>query len=106
MSLSNDTLSDGERGSVATESNQSRRVPMWCVYILECRDGAYYTGLTADLERRLREHREGTAHYTGYNPPVKLLYQESFAIKSEAEQREAKLKRWSQSNGPERSSLD
>ena len=67
----------------------------WYVYILRCRDGAYYTGLTADLDRRLREHREGTTHYTGYNPPTGLLYVEEFGTKTEAERREAQIKRWS-----------
>lgn len=67
----------------------------WYVYILQCEDGAYYTGLTTDLERRLREHREGTTHYTGYNPPVGVMYVEPFQTKVEAERRETQIKRWS-----------
>jgi putative endonuclease len=31
---------------------------MWHVYILECADGSLYTGVTTDLKRHLKEHRE------------------------------------------------
>ena len=68
---------------------------MWTVYILECEDGSFYTGVASDLNRRLKEHRVGTSHYTGYNPPVRLVYQESYPTKTDAENREAQIKRWS-----------
>ncbi|HCQ17085.1 MAG TPA: hypothetical protein DIU20_12525, partial [Cryomorphaceae bacterium] len=29
------------------------------VYILQCKDGTYYTGMTNDLEKRLAQHQEG-----------------------------------------------
>jgi len=29
----------------------------WCVYILECKDGSYYTGVTNDVEKRMKAHR-------------------------------------------------
>ena len=31
----------------------------WCVYILECLDGSYYTGITNDLEKRMTAHQSG-----------------------------------------------
>lgn len=31
----------------------------WLVYLLECRDGSFYTGVTNDLEKRLRTHAFG-----------------------------------------------
>ncbi len=31
----------------------------WFVYILECCDGSYYTGVTNDVEERMRAHQEG-----------------------------------------------
>lgn len=40
---------------------------MYCTYILRCKDNSLYTGITTDLERRLREHKqkgEKTAKYT------------------------------------------
>ncbi len=31
----------------------------WFVYLLECADGTYYTGVAPDLEERLRKHNAG-----------------------------------------------
>ncbi|MCH2208939.1 MAG: GIY-YIG nuclease family protein [Lentisphaerales bacterium] len=45
-------------------------------YILKCADGTFYTGITTDLERRLRQHNGeivGGARYTAARQPVKLL---------------------------------
>jgi putative endonuclease len=45
------------------------------VYILQCRDGSYYTGSTPDLERRLAEHQRGEGgKYTSLRLPVRLAY--------------------------------
>jgi putative endonuclease len=44
------------------------------VYLLECSNGNYYTGYTTDLERRYKEHREGSAKckYTRSFPPLRI----------------------------------
>jgi len=49
---------------------------MWQVYILKCADGAFYTGITTDLYRRVVEHNSSTlgAKYTRVRRPVKLVY--------------------------------
>ena len=31
----------------------------WFVYILECKDGSYYTGITNDIEKRMKVHSCG-----------------------------------------------
>lgn len=31
----------------------------WFVYILECLDGSYYTGVTNDIEKRMKAHKSG-----------------------------------------------
>jgi len=31
----------------------------WFVYILECSDGSFYTGVTNDLENRMKVHASG-----------------------------------------------
>ena len=69
-------------------------VVMWYVYTLECRNKALYTGITNNLDRRFREHLKKTTHYTGYNPPLKILYKERFSTKSKAMKREAQIKGW------------
>jgi putative endonuclease len=44
------------------------------VYILECENGAFYTGYTTDLVRRYQEHVAGTGKckYTRSFKPVKI----------------------------------
>ena len=31
----------------------------WCVYILECLDNSYYTGITNNLDKRMSTHKSG-----------------------------------------------
>ena len=66
----------------------------WHVYILECRGGTLYTGVTTDVTRRFHEHQRTPARYTAYNPPVRIVYTESFRQKPAAFTREAQIKRW------------
>jgi putative endonuclease len=66
----------------------------WFVYIVECRDGSLYTGITNDLVKRLAAHNAGTgAKYTAPRRPVRLRYQETVADRSSASQREAAIKK-------------
>jgi predicted GIY-YIG superfamily endonuclease len=65
----------------------------WYVYIVECRDGSLYTGITNDLERRVQEHNEGTAsRYTRSRRPVVLRYSEPQPSRSAALIRECAIK--------------
>ena len=67
----------------------------WQLYILKCRDGSYYTGITTDLKRRLDQHNAGTgSKYTRSRRPVKLAYCERQASESSARKREHQIKRW------------
>ena len=64
------------------------------MYVLECRDGSYYTGYTTDVRKRLSVHNSGKgAKYTRARLPVKLIYAQGFASKEEAMSAEALLKR-------------
>jgi putative endonuclease len=72
------------------------KTPSWFVYILCCADGTLYTGITTDLERRLREHNAGRsvgARYTRARRPVTLVHAETVASRAEAARREAAIKR-------------
>lgn len=66
----------------------------WFVYILRCRDGSLYTGITTDLARRLAEHNAGRAgaRYTRSRRPVTLAYAEPAVSRSAAARREFELK--------------
>lgn len=69
---------------------------MWYVYILECADDTFYTGITTDLDTRLKEHNAGDgARYTRARRPVRLIYSESAPNRSEAQSREYRIKQLS-----------
>ena len=64
------------------------------MYVVECRDGSYYTGYTTDIKKRVAVHNSGKgAKYTRARLPVKLIYAQGFASKEEAMSAEALLKR-------------
>jgi putative endonuclease len=66
----------------------------WIVYLLRCRDGSLYCGITNDLAKRLRAHANGKAsRYTRSRLPIALAYTESQKSKSAALMREAAIKR-------------
>ncbi len=69
----------------------------YSVYILECSDGSYYTGVTNNLERRLWEHNTGFNNgcYTYTKRPVKLKYYETSKDIKQVILREKQLKGWS-----------
>lgn len=89
------------------------------VYMLETERGTIYTGITTDVQRRYKEHLEGShkknmscsndknadsskskgltggkgAKYTNANKPVKILYTKEYETKSEAMKEEYRIKR-------------
>ena len=67
------------------------------VYILKCNDKSYYTGITNNLERRLKQHNLGTdkTSYTYPRRPVEVVYHESFSNYYLAIGWETKIKNWS-----------
>lgn len=66
----------------------------WYVYILRCKDGTLYTGMTDDVPRRLAAHRAGKgAKYTRGRSPLELVYREECTDRSAALRREIAVKR-------------
>jgi len=81
-------------GQVASES-RGENINNWYVYILECSDGTYYTGITNNLEKRLHAHQKETAaRYTAQRLPVKLCYSKGGYSQGEARKEEIILKDW------------
>lgn len=66
------------------------------VYVLECRDKSYYTGITSDLAKRLYEHNDGRNNrcYTFSRRPVTLKYFCRFADPRQAIAFEKQIKGW------------
>jgi putative endonuclease len=72
---------------------------MKCVflYIVECSDGSYYTGITNNPERRMNEHNAGfdKESYTYSRRPVILKYCTEFYDPNLAIYWEKRIKGWS-----------
>lgn len=69
---------------------------MYFVYLLECADKSIYTGITTDVKRRFKEHKEGIGSaYTKAHGAVKILYKEKHKDRSSASKREVEIKSWS-----------
>jgi len=66
------------------------------VYMLLCRDGSYYVGLTRDgLDKRLAEHRSGRfPGYTHSRRPVRLIWSTDFQWLKDAIACERRIKGW------------
>lgn len=65
----------------------------WFVYLLLCRSGRIYTGVTPGLDHRMKAHKTGRgALFTKMDPPVRLLAAKPFASKGEALQIERQVK--------------
>lgn len=64
------------------------------MYILTCSDNTYYTGITNDLNKRIKTHNSGKgAKYTKNRLPVVLLEYKVVNNKSEALKLEYKVKK-------------
>ena len=65
-------------------------------YVLLCRDGTYYTGVTSMLERRIAQHERGTFPkcYTFRRRPVKVVHVSQFSTAFEAIAAEKIVKQW------------
>ncbi len=65
----------------------------WFVYILECMDESLYTGITNDLDKRMKAHDNGTgSKYVRRKGFLQLLHAIKVADKSEAAKLEYKIK--------------
>ncbi len=72
---------------------RAARISGWFVYIVRCADGTFYTGIAKDVNRRCRQHNDGTAsRYTRSRLPVRLVHQEAALDQGAALRREAAIK--------------
>ena len=69
----------------------------WFVYIVECKDSTFYTGLTWNLKQRIKNHNsvKYRLSFTKSRLPVKLVYWEKHENKIEAAKREKIIKDYS-----------
>ena len=66
----------------------------WFVYILECHDGSFYTGVTNDVDKRMKIHAEGKgSKYVRLKRFRKLLRARECVSRSDAQKAECEIKR-------------
>lgn len=65
----------------------------WMLYLLECRGGSYYAGITKDLPGRFSAHLAGKgARYTRAHPPLRILASRGYPDRATASRAEWQLK--------------
>ena len=69
------------------------------VYILQCADDSFYTGITSELDERIYEHQSGhdPRSYTFSRRPLELVYSVDFAEVNDAIAFEKQDKGWRRS---------
>lgn len=71
---------------------------MWFIYVLLCKDKSLYTGISNNLEQRIKDHQHGKGgKYTKSHKVLKLLYCEQVPDRSSALKRELEIKSWPKS---------
>ncbi len=65
--------------------------------MIRCSDASLYTGVTTDIDRRFKEHKEGKvgAKYTRAKIAISIAYIEACTSRSEAQTKEAAYKKLS-----------
>lgn len=67
----------------------------WSIYLVRCRDGSIYTGISTDVQRRINEHEGGGkgAKFLRGKGPLELVYERAVGSRSLALQLENRIKR-------------
>ena len=76
----------------------------WYLYVVRCRDGALYTGISTDIDRRLAEHRGGGdagSKYLKGRAPLTLLFRKRSGSRSLALKVENRVKKLSKAKKEE-----
>lgn len=60
-----------------TQENQEEDKKHWHVYLLECKDGSFYTGVTNNLDKRMNDHAKGKGSKYVYSKGFKRLISSS-----------------------------
>ncbi|MBU1032536.1 MAG: GIY-YIG nuclease family protein [Patescibacteria group bacterium] len=70
----------------------------WFTYIVRCVDNSLYTGISIDVEKRIKLHNSGLgAAYTRSHKPVTLVWKEKAKSSTAARKREAQIKKLTKS---------
>jgi len=68
-------------------------IKQWCLYLLECANGALYAGITNDLDARFEAHKTGKgAKFTRANRPLRVVVSCAFPDRAAASRAEWAVK--------------
>jgi len=70
----------------------------WYLYLIRCRDGSLYTGITTDVTRRFAEHQgngDMGAKYLRGRGPLQLVFQKKLGSRNLALAVESRVKKLS-----------
>ncbi len=68
----------------------------WFLYMVRCKNGQVYTGISTNVERRFAQHQAGKgAKYLRGKGPLNLVYQKKIGSRSEALKAEIVIKNMS-----------
>jgi putative endonuclease len=57
----------------------------WSVYLLECKDGSFYTGISDNVQKRMEKHKSGKgSKYVSAKGFYRLIAFKEYSNKSEA----------------------
>jgi len=79
----------------APTANELDGASRWYLYLVKCRNGNLYTGITTNVERRFAEHQESgskSAKYLRGKGPLELVYSSEAGDRSQASSIEYKVK--------------
>ena len=76
--------------------SRKQKEQSWIVYILELSDGSFYTGITTNLEQRVKKHLSGKgSKFVFSRKPFRVIYEEQAENRSVASKREYAIKQLS-----------
>lgn len=78
------------------QGKRAHEIKSYFVYIVECLDKTFYTGIAKDVGKRVyaHNHLKAGARYTSTRRPVLLKYSERHTSLKSAMLREIEIKRW------------
>jgi putative endonuclease len=81
-----------------TPSSDVQLDKKWFLYMIRCKGGVIYTGITTDVDRRFAQHQAGKgAKFLRGKAPLELVFQKGIGSHSDALKTEASVKKWPKS---------
>ncbi|MGH1362529.1 MAG: GIY-YIG nuclease family protein [Calditrichia bacterium] len=87
--------------AITTQESSMRNSSLaanWFLYLIRCKDGSHYTGITTNVERRFQEHCDGgkkSARYLRGKAPLELVFYQQVGDKSTALRLEYRVRKLS-----------